>query len=204
VTDPFTPFPDNPFDRGYYGPEELRSFGFAEVGEDVRVSKTCTIVGLPNITIANHVRIDDKVTIIAAAGRVSIGSYVHIGECCYLSAAGGITLSDFSGLSQGVRVYSVTDDYGGERLTNPTVPKRYLGLEIAPVFLGRHVIVGSGSVILPGCTIGDGSSVGALSLVTRSLEAWGVYVGAPARRVKTRSKKLLELEKELLESRGRS
>jgi galactoside O-acetyltransferase len=46
--------------------------------------------------------------------------------------------------------------------------------------------------------------VGALSLVTRSLEAWGVYVGAPARRVKTRSKKLLELEKELLESRGRS
>ncbi len=202
MAEPFTPSPHNPFDRGYYGPEELRRFGFAQVGDDVRISKTCTIVGLPNITIGNHVRIDDKVTIIAAAGRVLIGSYIHIGESCYLSAAGGITLSDFSGLSQGVRVYSVTDDYVGQHLTNPTVPKRYLGLEISPVFLGRHVIVGSGSVILPGCTIGDGSSVGALSLVTRSLKEWGVYVGAPARRVRTRSKKLLELEKHLLQNQG--
>ena len=198
MTDPFAPSSHNPFDRGYYGPEELRTFGFAAVGEDVRISKTCTIIGLPNITIGSHVRIDDKVTIIAASGRVSIGSYIHVGESCYLSAAGGITLSDFCGLSQGVRVYSVTDDYGGDHLTNPTVPKGYLGLQIAPVFLGRHVIIGSGSVILPGCTIGEGSSVGALSLVRTSLDEWGVYAGTPARWAKARSKKLLELEKQMM------
>ena len=120
MTDPFAPSSHNPFDRGYYGPEELRTFGFAAVGEDVRISKTCTIIGLPNITIGSHVRIDDKVTIIAASGRVSIGSYIHVGESCYLSAAGGITLSDFCGLSQGVRVYSVTDDYGGDATLHVT------------------------------------------------------------------------------------
>ena len=68
--------------------------------------------------------------------------------------------------------------------------------------LGRHVIVGSGSVVLPGVVIGDGCSVGALSLVTKSLPEWGVYFGAPVRRLRARSKRLLELEQRLLEREG--
>jgi galactoside O-acetyltransferase len=63
------------------------------------------------------------------------------------------------------------------------------------VFLGRHVIVGSGSVILPGVTLEDGVAVGALSLVTKDCEAFGVYAGNPARRIKERKRDLLELEK---------
>jgi acetyltransferase-like isoleucine patch superfamily enzyme len=107
-------------------------------------------------------------------------------------------LKDFSGLSQGVRIYSGTDDYTGKSLTNPTVPHKYLKVKIAPVILGKHVIVGSGSVILPGLTIGDGSSVGALSLVTKSLDEWGVYFGSPAKKLKARSKDMLKLENELM------
>ena len=57
------------------------------------------------------------------------------------------------------------------------------------------MIIGTQSVILPDVTIGEGSSVGAMSLVNRSLEPWGVYFGVPARRLKERSKDLLELEK---------
>ena len=40
--------------------------------------------------------------------------------------------------------------------------------------------------------LGEGCSVGSMSLVNRSAEPWGVYVGIPARRVKERSRKLLE------------
>jgi galactoside O-acetyltransferase len=127
-----------------------------------------------------------------------LGNYIHIGGGCYLGCAGGITLSDFAGLSQGVRIYSSTDNYTGDSLTNPTVPHKYLKTKIAPVVLGRHVIIGSGTVILPGVTIGEGSSVGALSLVSKSLDGWGVYFGAPAKRLKARSKDLLEMEKELI------
>ncbi len=36
-----------------------------------------------------------------------------------LSAGDGIVMEDFSGLSQGVRIYSRTDDYSGKFLTNP-------------------------------------------------------------------------------------
>ena len=47
--------------------------------------------------------------------------------------------------------------------------------------------------------IGEGTSVGALSLVSKPLDEWGVYFGSPAKRLKARSKKLLDMEKQLTE-----
>lgn len=187
----------NPFDQGYYGSEELRRFGFGSVGENVSIAKNATIIGLGNITLGNNVRIDGGTVIAAHSGSLALGDYIHIGGGCYLGCAGGITMADFAGLSQGVRIYSGTDDYSGASLTNPTVPARFTEVKIAPVALEKHVIIGSGSVILPGVTIGEGSSVGALSMVAKTLEPWGVYFGAPARKLKARSKALLELEREL-------
>lgn len=144
----------NPFDQGYYATNELKTFGFKSVGESVNIAKNCTIIGLSNISVGSNVRIDGGVVIVAQSGFLVLGDFIHIGSSCHLSCAGGITLSDFSGLSQGVRVYSVTDDYSGGSLTNPTVPQKYLKMKIAPIFLGKHVIVGAGSVILPGANIG--------------------------------------------------
>ncbi len=190
--------PPNPFDRGYFETEDLLKLGFARVGKRVKISKSASIIGLPNISLGNDVRIDDGVLIVAHNGTLNVGSYVHIAAGCFLGCSGGVTLSDFSGLSQGVKIYSRSDDYTGQSLTNPTVPIKFLNLKTAPVNLGRHVIVGAGSVILPGVDIGEGSSVGSLSLVTKSLSAWGVYFGAPVKRLKSRSKKLLDLEQTLL------
>jgi galactoside O-acetyltransferase len=188
----------NPFNQGYFESDELRKFGFKSVGDNVKIAKNSTIIGLNNISLGSNIRIDGNVVIAAYSGSLTLGSYIHIGGGCHLSCAGGIVLADFSGLSQGVRIYSGTDDYTGKSLTNPTVPHKYLNVKIAPVLLGKHVIVGSGSVILPGVTIGEGSSVGALSLVTKSLDDWGVYFGSPAKRLKARRKDMLKLEEELL------
>jgi acetyltransferase-like isoleucine patch superfamily enzyme len=193
----------NPFDRGYFGSEALKSFGFKSVGKNVEVARNSSIIGLQNISLGDNVRVDDNVIIAAASGSLRIGNYIHIAAGCYLGCSGGITMEDFSGLSQGVRVYSATDDYGGSSLTNPTVPARYLKLTVAPINLGRHVIIGSGSVILPGVSIGIGSSVGALSLVNKSLGSWFVHSGIPAKPIRPRSKQLLELEMELLAKEGR-
>jgi acetyltransferase-like isoleucine patch superfamily enzyme len=190
---------DNPFNPGYYNEDELLAFGFKSVGSNVQVAKNNTIIGVENISIGSNVRIDGYSAIIAAGGVVDIGSYVHIGGWCYLSAGEGIVMKDFSGLSQGVRIYSRTDDYTGKALTNPMVPEKYTHINRGTVTLEKHVIIGSGAVILPKVTIGEGSSVGALSLVTKSLDPWGVFVGSPAKRLKSRSKKMLEFEAELVE-----
>ena len=176
----------NPFDSGYYSSEELKNAGFNSVGQDVLIAKNCTIVGLENISIGSHVRIDSYTSILAGKAGVVIGNYVHIASSCYLGGRAGIIFEDFSGLSQGVRIYSQTDDYNSGMYTNPTVPKEYTKIKSGPVKLEKHVIVGSGTVILPGCTLSKGTSVGALSLIRKTTEEWKVYFGNPARIIGSR------------------
>jgi acetyltransferase-like isoleucine patch superfamily enzyme len=191
----------NPFDPGYFDEHELALMGFKSMGNNVRIAKSCTIIGLENIAIGNNVRIDGYSSIIAAGGGlVELGSFIHIAGYCGLYASHGITMDDFTGLSQGVRIYTSTDDYSGQALTNPTVPKAFTNVRHGPVTLQRHVIIGTGTALLPDVVIAEGTAVGALSLVTRSLDSWGIYGGSPAKRLKERSRNLLLLEKELLKT----
>ena len=81
-------------------------------------------------------------------------------------------------------------------MTSPMIPDEYKNLQKAPVYIGRHAIIGSGSVILPGSEIGEGCAVGSLSLIKNALDAWWIYAGIPAKKLKERSKGLLEKEKE--------
>jgi acetyltransferase-like isoleucine patch superfamily enzyme len=189
---------DNPFNPGYWRENELKEFGFASIGENVAIAKNCTIIGLQNISIGDNVRIDGGTVMAASTGHIRLGSYIHIGGMSFLAGAAGITMDDFSGLSQSVKIYSASDDYSGASLTNPTVPRRYLKIKMAAITIGRHVIIGSGSVVLPGCSVGEGAAIGALSLVTKPLTEWGVYHGNPAKRIKDRKRDLLHAEKDLL------
>jgi galactoside O-acetyltransferase len=184
----------NPFNPGYYSSLELRSFGFARVGENSAVARNCTIIGLENIIIGDNVRIDGFASLIAPNGRIKIGSYVHIATACMLGARGGIEIGDFSSLSQGVRIFTAIDDFSGKRLSNSTVPQDLAGVQSAPVTIGRYVPVGSGSIILPGVQVGEGAAVGAMSLVPQSLREWTIYSGNPAKAVGARSRELLKLE----------
>lgn len=180
----------------YLETDELRDLGFSHVGETVTVHSTANIVGCENVSIGSNVRIDAFVSIIASS-PVEIGNYVHIGSGCYLSAVRPITLKNFTGLSQNVAIYTATDDYHGFSLTNPTVPKEYTNLRAGAVTLREHVIVGSGSVIMPDLLLDLGSCVGALSFISKSTKAWGVYAGRPASKIADRSRDLLALQSEL-------
>lgn len=181
--------------------EQLEQIGFASLGENVAISDKASIYNPSQITIGNHVRIDDFCVLSAGLGSIELGNYIHIAVYTLLIGAARITLSDFCNLSSRVSVYSSNDDYSGETLTNPTVPDQYKGVIHKDVYLGKHVIVGSGSVILPGVTLEEGVAVGALSLVTKRCEAFGVYAGNPARRIKERSRDLLEMEKQFKKDR---
>lgn len=182
-------------------PQQVKAIGFASVGENVQISDRASFYGVNCINIGNNVRIDDFCVLAAGLGGIYIGNYVHIAVGSSLIGAGEIRLLDFAGLSSRVSIYSSSDDYSGAFLTNPTVPDKYKNVQHAPVCLGRHVIVGSGSVILPGVVLEEGAAVGALSLVHKNCDAFGVYAGSPARKIKERKRDLLEVEKHFLESK---
>lgn len=176
----------------------IESMGFATVGDNVMISDRASFHNCSNISLGNNCRIDDYCVLSAGSDGINIGSHVHIAVYTSLIGAGKITLSDFCNLSSRVAIYSSSDDYSGATMTNPTVPSAYTGVIHADVYLGKHVIIGSGSVVLPGVVLEEGVAIGALSLVTKSCKAFGIYAGNPARFVKERKRDLLELEKQLL------
>lgn len=177
--------------------QQLTEMGFSALGSNVLISDKASIYGAQRIKIGNNVRIDDFCVLSAGEGGIEIGNYVHIAVFSLLIGAGKIVVSDFAGISSRVSIYSSNDDYSGRFLTNPTVPAAYTNVTHADVTLGKHVIIGSGSVVLPGVTLYEAVAVGSLSLVTKDCEAFGVYIGAPAKKIKNRKRDLLALESNL-------
>jgi acetyltransferase-like isoleucine patch superfamily enzyme len=177
---------------------ELERMGFAALGEGLRVSDKASFHGATRIELGDHTRIDDFCVLSAGAGGIRIGRHVHVAVYTSLIGAGRIELGDYCNLSSRVAIYSSSDDYSGRTMTNPTVPDEYKDVQHADVRLGRHVVVGCGSVILPGVELEDGVAVGALSLVRERCAAFGIYAGQPARRVRERKRDLLELERQLM------
>lgn len=183
--------------------EAIAALGFASVGENVQISDRASFYGAGRIALGGNIRIDDFCVLSAGVGGISVGDHVHIAVYSSLIGAGRITLSDFCNISSRVAIYSSNDDYSGATLTNPTVPSEFTGVTHADVLLGKHVIVGSGSVILPGVTMEEGVAVGALSLIQKRCDAFGIYAGNPARRIKERKRDLLELEQRFMATKAK-
>jgi len=186
---------------GFLTESQLRKMGFASIGEKVKISDRASIYRPDLLHIGNFVRIDDFVVISPSKASFTFGDYVHIGAHGLLVGQASISMDHYSGLSGRVSIYSSTDDYSGEFMTNPTVPEKYTRVDSAPVSLGKHVVVGSGTVILPGTAIGMGTAISAMSLVVRDIPESRIAGGIPCRPIKARSRKCLDLEKELRDSK---
>ena len=174
----------------------LVALGFNYLGVNVKISDKASIYNPELMEVGDYTRIDDFCVI---SGKVILGRNVHVAIFCNIGGGEvGVKLDDFSGLAYGCHVFAQSDDYSGRTLTNPTVPDKYKNETKSPVLIKRHSIVGACSVILPGVTLEEGTSIGAMSMVTKSTEPWTIYFGIPAKRLKTRRRELLELEQEYL------
>ena len=174
---------------------ELRELGVGEVGENVAIHETCVLVAMENMRFGSNVRIDPFTLLSAAGGWLRFGDFIHVSSNCSILAGSGVELADFANLSAGVRIFSRTDDYSGEFLTNPTVPPAFtLPAAGNPVRLGRHVILGANAIVLPEVEIGEGVAVGAGALIRRKLEPWGIYAGVPAKFLRNRRQDILHHE----------
>lgn len=188
----------DPFNPSYHARSTLEAAGFAALGQNVRIARTATIIGREHISLGDNVRIDGYVTLTASEAGVVVGRNVHLAAYAALGGGGGLELGDFCGISQGVKLFTRSDDYSGAVLTGPTVPADYTDVHSGKVRIDRHAIIGAGSVILPAVTVGEGAAVGALSLILRDLDPWMIYAGVPARALKARSRDLLQHERAYL------
>jgi acetyltransferase-like isoleucine patch superfamily enzyme len=184
----------------YYTENELIQLGFKYIGKNVKISDKASIYNCNQIEIGDNSRIDDFCVI---SGKIQIGKNVHITPQCLIAGGEkGIIFDDFTTIAYGVKIFTQSDDYSGQTMTNSTIPKKYKNEIKNKVIIGKHSIVGAGSAIMPGVILAEGTSIGAMSLVRKKTEPWSIYVGNPAKKIKNRSKNLLKLEKLYLENEG--
>jgi dTDP-4-amino-4,6-dideoxy-D-glucose acyltransferase len=186
-----------------YSADELRDL-FGSVGENVSVNRSVVVYSGKDIHIGSHVRIDCFCILSASSLGIFIGDYVHIAAYSALSGSGGeIRMESFSGLSSRVTLLTATDDYVDGFMSNPTVPEEYKKVTSGDVVLKKHVLIGSGSVIMPGVTLETGACVGALSFINKNVPEFAIAAGIPSRIIGQRNRRLLELEAAFLAAKNR-
>lgn len=183
--------------ESYYARDELEKIGFRKLGQNVKISRRAAIYSMHTIEIGDNVRIDDFVFLSGGKG-IKIGDYVHIASYSALYGKNGIQIGNYVNISGRVSIYSTSDDYSGEFMTGPLVDQQYIHDIGEKIVIEDHVIIGTGSVLLPGAILHTGVAVGAMSLVKKELKSFHIYAGIPVRCVKRRSKEMLRntLERE--------
>ena len=179
----------------------MNEIQFASKGKNVQIDSSVIFIHPEKIHLGNNVRID-AFSIISGGGGIRIGNNVHIAAYCQLAAAGAsLEVADFCGISSRCSIFTATDDYKEGYLTGPTIPDEYKKISAKSVILERHVIIGCGSVILPGCELKTGASVGAMSLVHKDVPKYAIVVGCPYRIIGHRDRsKLEQMERNYLQS----
>jgi acetyltransferase-like isoleucine patch superfamily enzyme len=180
----------------YYSSEELINIGLKTFGNDVFISNKCSIYNGQNIEIGNNVRIDDYCVLSAGIEGIIIGSFIHIGVYTSIIGGGKVILEDFCNISSKVAIYSSNDDYSGNFMTNPMIDAKYTNVTMDTVIIGQHVIIGSGSIILPGVVLNKGCAIGALSLVKNDIPSFTIYAGNPIKFIKNRLNNIINIEKD--------
>lgn len=125
--------------------------------------------------IGSGVHVYPRVTIWAPWNLV-IGDETGIADGAILYSQGIITIGKRAVISQGVHLCAGTHDY----------TKAGFPLVTLPIVVGDHVWVAAEAFVHPGVTIGEGTVVGARSVVTKDLPSWKVCSGFPALPLKDR------------------
>jgi acetyltransferase-like isoleucine patch superfamily enzyme len=152
-------------------PFDIRNKRYIKIGDHFTTGFGCRIEAFPLndsnkvcIEIGENVQINDFVHI-GAVGSIKIGNNVLMASKIYISDH-----------NHGSYDNQLSDDPLSIPIDRLPICK--------PVEICNNVWLGESVCVLPGVTIGEGSVIGAMSVVTKNIPAYSIAVGNPARVVK--------------------
>lgn len=152
-------------------PFDIRNQKSISIGKGFTTGFGCRLEAYPQkelsepiLIFGEHVEINDYVHI-AAGERIIIGNHVLI--------ASKVFISD---LNHG--------NYKGDNPDSPLSAPNSRKLSTNPINIRDNVWIGEGVCVMSGVTIGYGSIIGALSVVTKDIPDYSIAVGSPAKVVK--------------------
>ena len=133
------------------------------------------------IDIGENSSIEDNAMILSMGGNISIGSNSSVNPFTVIYGQGGCSIGN------GVRIAAhCTIIPSNHKYMDTSVPIFQQGLINKGIVIEDDVWIGTGVRVLDGVRIAKGCVIGAGSVVTKSTEPYGVYVGVPAKRIKNR------------------
>lgn len=167
----------------FFNLSKIRWGKFLKLGDSVYLSGLAR-EGLffgNNVGIGAHSRVVVSTSLNDIGSYIKIGNNVGIGEFAYLGGAGGLEIGDDCIVGQYLschpenHIYSETDQL-----------IRAQGITRKGIRIGRNCWIGSKVTILDGVEIGDGCVIAAGAVVTKSIPAYSVVGGVPAKVLKSR------------------
>lgn len=152
-----------------------------EMDFSVQCDGRVQVSGTRNVTIGKRCRLgrDNELRTING-GHIQLGNDVRLNSGCVITSYLQVKIGDFSMLGEYV---SIRDANHG---TSPEEIMRFQPHSSASINIGRDVWIGKGSCVLPGVTIGEGSVIGANSVVNRDIPPFTLAAGVPVKILKKR------------------
>lgn len=153
-------------------PFVLRGGGYVSFGKRLTTGVGCRLEAL---------RLDDD-----KRKRIVLGDDIQINDHVHISAMDKVEIGSGCLLASNIYISDNSHGYykGTDLDSSPMVRPDHREYFTAPVTIKNNVWIGEGVMILPGVTIGEGSIIGAHSVVNKSIPDFSIAVGSPAKVVK--------------------
>lgn len=132
-------------------------------------------------TLRRGVQIEVTSTYKQVAEGLVTGARVGISEGTFIGAKGPVNIGDETDIGPGCKIIAENHDFD-----DSDRPIREQALSRKGISIGKDCWLGANVSVLDGCTIGDGSVIGAGAVVTRDIEAGVVAAGVPAKVIRAR------------------
>ena len=158
---------------------------YVSLGDNVGIADHCTLMARSErgITLQEGVNLKYGVYLDteSADGYIEVGKRVYIGTGCCLHAHKGLEIGDDVLLAQNITITPYShrfDDHGKTIYSQGGFTKK--------IIIGRDCYLGMNVSVVYSADIGEGSVVGAGSVVVKTIPPFSVAVGVPARIIRRR------------------